>query len=190
MMKAIALAWSLAMAFGAARATGPRVVTMPDLTVPRARLPDGCVLSPAHRDVNTMRGAPWAGLPIPTNPWTGTDRRTAALIRDRMEGPARAPDGPPLDARERSQFQLHLADAVEEAYAAIYMQAERERVVVYALRFAAGQRPLARQSGARGGDPKVVRVSMGSTVAVVSGDGGACFQAVAAYVKSHATEGE
>jgi len=44
----------------------------------------------------------------------------AVTIRQRVEGPAPQPDGPPLDRRTASRYFLALADGVEEAYAALF----------------------------------------------------------------------
>jgi hypothetical protein len=177
-----------AIAPGVAQSVLPSPVMMQDLTVPHERLPAGCALSPVESmplDGHRFRGGLWAGLPIPTNPWTGTDRRIVASIRERMAAPILAPDGPPLTARELSSYRLRLADGVEEAYAAIYLQSEPELIVVYASRFAGPERPDDRPSDTRASrNPRVIRMTIGPIVAVVQGDGGQCFQAVEAYLKT------
>jgi hypothetical protein len=94
-----------------------------DLTVPADRLPTGCGLSPSpsmRTGDNTMRAGSWAGLPISSNPWIGTDRAIVASIVERAVDPPRIPDGPPPTPRESARFRLRLADDVEEAYAAVY----------------------------------------------------------------------
>src|SRR5687768_14259440 len=142
---------SIAMTSDAAQSSGSRVVTMQELTVPPERLPTGCVLSPAQSvrlEGNRVRGRNWAGLPIPTNPWAGTDAPLIASIRERVDGPVLMPDGPPLTARQSARYRLHLAEGVEEAYAAIYTQegpAEfepRDVIVVYGLRFPDAERAV------------------------------------------------
>jgi hypothetical protein len=189
MIKVTALAFSIAMTSGVSQNAPPRVTAMQELTVPGDRLPAGCALSPGdsiQADGNRVRGRGllW-GLPIPTNPWTGTDRRIVASISERVHGPIMAPDGPPLTARELARFRSQLADGVEEAYAASYTQGESQVAVVYAARFSSTERPDDRQSGRRAStDPRVVRVEIGPIIALVSGDGGQCFQAVGAYLKS------
>lgn len=188
MLKAIVLAMSITVAPGAAQVILPRPVTMQDLTVPKERLPAGCALSPADSvalEGNRVQGGLWTGLPITTNPWAGTDRRAVASIRERMEGPAMLPDGPPLTAREFSRYRLQLADPVKEAYAAIYKQSEPEPILVYALWFLSTERPADRSSDTPPSkNPRVIRMAIGPIVTVVHGDGGHCFQAVGAYLKS------
>ena len=183
MVKGIILAIYVAIAPGVIQSVVPRSVSMNDLTVPQDRLPAGCTLSPTasvHLDGNRVRGGLWAGLPIPTNPWTGGDRQVVASIRERMAGPTLVPDGPPPTAREISGYRLRLADGVEEAYAAIYlMQSEPTLIVVYASRFADTKRPFYPPSTASNH-----RFEIGPIDAVVSGDGGQCSQAVEAYLKS------
>src|SRR5712691_1805294 len=115
MIKALILAMSVATTVSASQTASPPIVTMRDLTLPEERLPVGCALSPApsvHLDGSRVRFGLWAGFP--TNPWIGTDRRLMASIRELVDGPAAAPDGPPLDARELSRYLGQLADGVEE----------------------------------------------------------------------------
>jgi hypothetical protein len=186
MVKGIIVAMSIALAPGVIQSVLPHPVSMNDLTVPQDRLPAGCTLSPTdsvHLDGNRIRGGLWAGLPIPSNPWTGTDRPIIASIRERMDGPPVQPDGPPLDRRAASSYRLLLADGVEEAYAAIYlMQSDPTLIVVYASRFAATRRPFYHSRAASNH-----RFEIGSIDAVVSGDGGQCSLAVEAYLKSLAS---
>jgi hypothetical protein len=96
MLKEIVLAMSIAIAPDMAQSVLPRSISINDLTVPPDRLPAGCTLSPSdsvHLDGNRIRGGLWAGLPIASNPWTGTDRPIVAFIRERMDGPPLEPDG-------------------------------------------------------------------------------------------------
>jgi hypothetical protein len=61
-----------------------------DLTVPADRLPTGCGLSPSpwiRSSDNRVRSGLWAGLPISSNPWTGTDRAIVASIVERVIDP-------------------------------------------------------------------------------------------------------
>ena len=181
----ISIASASCAAHGVVQTVLPRPVTMKDLTVPKERLPAGCSLSPVAEVVvgNRGRGGLWADLPIPTNPWSGTDRMVVASIRERMDGPTLVPDGPPPTAREVSRYRLQLADGVEEAYAAIYlMQSEPKLIVVYGLRFAAAGRPFypPRKASSH-------RFEIGPLDVVVSGDGGQCSQAVEAYLKALGT---
>jgi hypothetical protein len=172
---------------GVAQSVPPRPVTIQDLTVPKERLPTGCGLSPTAYVVegNRVTGGLWAGLEIPTNPWTGTARRVIASIREHMDGPSLVPDGPPPTARELSRYRLLLADGVEEAYAAIYTQSDTNPIVVSALRFAVTERPFSPPHDEQASNH---RVEIGPFDAVVSGDNGQCSQAVEAYLESLARE--
>src|SRR4029453_11743185 len=85
----------------------PKPIATQDLTVPKDRLPDGCSLKTieAGRQENCTSAqgrpiipplAPTPPLPPPgvtTNPWIGTDRRTLAWLRQRVDGysPLRLP---------------------------------------------------------------------------------------------------
>jgi hypothetical protein len=182
------LAMSIPMASSAAIGVLPRLTAMQELTVPKARLPAGCALSPApsvHLDGNTIRGGLWAGLPIATNPWAGSDASLMASLREHLDPPL-LPDGPPLSRGESARYRLRLADDIEEAYAAIYLQSESSPlVVVYGLRFASAEMALEFWGHARASrNPRAVGIAIGPIVAVIEGDGGQCFQAVGAYVKS------
>jgi hypothetical protein len=196
-LKTLALASSLVV-FGVSsgasqRQSVTRAATMQDLTVPQERLPAGCALAPkdaVRLDDGRVRSGLWAGLRIPTNPWAGSERPIVVSIRERMAAPARMPDGPPLSKREASRFRMQLADGVEEAYAAIYRQSDSnaEPIVVYASKFTDGRPPerpsVTRASAAE--NPRLMRVTIGSIDAFVTGDGGPCFQAVGAHLKSRA----
>src|SRR5262249_41271614 len=121
----------------ASQAPPPRVISMQELTVPSERLPSNCALSPApsvQLDGGRIRGGLWAEFP--TNPWIGADRRLMASIRQRIDGPAGLPDGPPLDAKALSRYLGQLADGVEEGYGAVYLQSATDLITVRALRFA------------------------------------------------------
>ena len=186
MIKVLIAATSAAIAVCASQTARPRIVNMRDLTVPAERLPAGCALSPSPSvrvDQSRLVGR-WAGFP--TNPWIGTDRQLMASVREIVEGPVAFPDGPPLDAKQLFRYLGQLADGVEEAYGAVYMQSDAYPIVVRAIRLAPGEKPsaLARPSDARlSRNPGIVRVAIGQIVAIVSGDG-ECFQAVGAYLKS------
>jgi hypothetical protein len=110
-----------------------------------------------------------------------------AEIRELVDGPAAVPDGPPPGAKELSRYIGQLANGLEEAYAAVYLQSDAAPIMVRAVRFTPSEQYA---SNARPGDTRVsrsparVRVELGRIVAVVTGDGGACFQAVAAYLQA------
>jgi hypothetical protein len=187
MLKTIVLAMSIAFLSGTAPSFRPQLVKMLELTVPAERLPAGCVLSTndtARRDGTRVRSRNWAGLGIPSNPWAGTDRPLVASIRQRME-PTVTPDGPPPSRSDAASFRLHFADGVEEAYAAIYEQSETELIVVYASRFASSDKAVeSRSYSGWSNNPRVIRVAMGLTVAMVHGESGPCFNAVGAHLRS------
>lgn len=123
-----------------------------------------------------------AGLPISSNPWTGTDRAIVAAIQERVIDPPPIPDGPPTTKSELARFRLRLADGVEAAYAAIYTDGSPHLITVYAVRYAdASQLPSQRRSGR--GRPANLRLTSDRTVLVVSGEDGACLKAVGARVK-------
>jgi hypothetical protein len=172
------------------QSAGRPLVTLQELSVPHERLPAGCAVSPSDTvrvDGNRVQSGLWAGLPIDTNPWIGTDRHVIATIRERMDGPVLTADGPPPTARQLSQYRLQLADGVEEAYAAVYGQAEpgQQPIAVYGLRFSGAEGAVDRASLRRASEnPRVIRLAIGPVFVVLHGDGGQCFQAVGAYMKS------
>ena len=167
MFKLIVLATSIASVSCAVRSVPTRPVTMLNLTLPQTALPTGCGLSPASSviDGNKVTGGLWAGLPISTNPWTGTARPIVASIRSRMDGLPLGPDAPlenaapPLSAAE--------APSVWRRIAAVYrMQSDPQLIVVLALRFAATEKPFYPLSNRRTSEHRVV---IGQLHAVVSG---------------------
>ena len=165
-----------------ASAAHGQLQVLTELTVPRSRLPTGCQLVPSptqHLAGSQVRVGVWAGLPIPTNPWTGTDRRTVAAIRERVDPPPLTPDPPALDSRGEAAFRLRLADGVEEAYAAVYGSEEPFLVVVLATRFGNDANDLT-PSTAR--NPSVARFVSGRTLIGISGEQSRCFGAVVDYV--------
>jgi hypothetical protein len=190
---ALIIATSLLIPGAAAQnvqSAGRPPITLPELTVPQERLPAGCNITPSDTvrlDGNRVESGLWTGLPIDKNPWMGTDRHVIATIRARMDGPPLTPDGPPLTGRLLAQYRLRLADGVEEAYAAVYRQAERGQalLLVYAARFSGAQAPV-EQSSLRLApeNPGIVRLQTASVVVVLHGDGGQCFQAIGEYLKS------
>jgi hypothetical protein len=161
-------------------------IAVTDLTVPTDRLPDGCSASAAPAEQvsgNRVRGGLWAGLNIPTNPWSGTDRRTIADIRQRVDPSSRLPDGPPLGGGQLAEYHLKLADGVEEGYAAIYRWAGTpDLVTVYGLRLTATESFEAFPAPRKATDAST-RIAVGQIVAVASGHG-VCFDAISDYLKS------
>ena len=101
MLKAILVAIARGMSLSIAQQSGRPLIEVQALTVPAWRLLQDCALSP--RSVLTAadtRPANWAGLKIPTNPWTGSNKPLLATIRERSGGTAQPPDGPPLTTRQ------------------------------------------------------------------------------------------
>jgi hypothetical protein len=152
------------------------------LTVPPDRLaPTGCALSPAptaRLSGKQVRGGFWAGLPISSNPWIGTDPKAVVAIRERVVSSPPPPDGPPLSVAQLTRFRLQLADDIEEAYAAVYADASPALVTVHAVRFketAVPPRTATRDAGPHYFD-------LGRTVVVVSGEVTDCFNVVRTHV--------
>jgi hypothetical protein len=163
-------------------------IQLSDLTVPTDQVDSRCAFpaAPTLRvDAHLMRGGLWANLPIPTNPWAGTDPYVIASIRERVNPPV-VPDAPPMTSREAARFRILLAEGIEEAYAAVYVQSELDPlVVVYGLRFKKKQEAIDFWRATRPTiDPRSVGIAMDQLVILVTGDGGYCFQKVAAHVRT------
>jgi hypothetical protein len=182
----IAIGISFASAFGVTQNLPARPIALQDLTIPKDHLPASCALPPGdsnRQPDGRISGGQWAGLPITTNPWMGTDRRVIASIRDRVDPPPPVTDAP-LTAAEASRYFLRLADGVEEGYAAVYLQeGSNDSVVVSALKFAATERPFYTSTDAKASPRPTTRIEIGPIVAVVTGSG-ECFQALEAYLRS------
>jgi hypothetical protein len=196
----IVFASGLADTSAVAQSVPTRSVTLQELTVPQDRLPEGCtlkVIEPSRREV---LATPAAGVQtvrfvsstssmqprgVTLNPWTGTDRRILAELRQRVDGfgPVRMPDAPPLSSSETSAMLLQFADDVAEGYAATYAQSDGREIGVWAVRFATAvppdrsPLPLGRRSSARTFDIGLIR-------ATLLGDNGACAAAIETHVKS------
>lgn len=143
------------------------------LTLPASERPDGCVLDASRGDA--------IGLPLTSNPWYGSERRSMAAIRERLAPPLTPiPDGPPLNARDTAAFRLHFADDVDLAYRAMY-GSSNEVIVVMALRFL--DETQARDAARRKGLLRVGRLVVG-----VSGGTSDCHAAVVARVRKLMTD--
>jgi|RhiMetdeSRZDD1v2_1073273.scaffolds.fasta_scaffold501089_2 hypothetical protein len=159
--------------------------SLADLTVPSEQLPSGCTLSPSptlRSGDNQVRTGLWTGLPISSNPWTGSDRAIVVAIHERVIDPPPIADGPPPTKRELAQFRLRLADGVEEAYAAIYTDDASHIITVNAVRYTDAPPPSFSRNAARD-RPGNLRLTLDRTVLGVSGNEGACFLAIAARVR-------
>jgi len=185
-MKAIPeriLVLSILLVLGTPGAQGQNEIDLATLTVPQSRLVPGCALSASPTvslGGNQIRGGLWAGLP--RNPWTGVERSIVADIRESVAASPLLSDGPPLSRADLTRFRVQLAEDVEEAYAAIYTDAGTHLVTVHGVRFNSAPVPNPPQRGnsMSGGS---VRMARGRTVVAVFGEGGQCFNAVAAYVR-------
>jgi hypothetical protein len=109
----------------------------------------------------------WAGFTA--NPGIGTERRLIASIRELVDGPIAVPDGPPLDAKGLSSYYGQLANGVEAAYGAVYLQSDADLITVQALKFAPGEQ-LSRKVNSSD-SPAITRVAIGPIVAIVTGQG-------------------
>jgi hypothetical protein len=124
--------WLAAPLFALTVACGP--VTWESL----AEVPDACAVTPSPTErmaVNGLRSGLWGSLPIETNPWTGTDRRAIARIREIMYGGPEMPDGPPLSPRELNAYSQRSADDVEQAFVAFFLEKDGSPTTMSALKF-------------------------------------------------------
>lgn len=173
-------AMSAAVCVGAAA----QATSLEDLPVPSNLLTADCVIpsTPAVRvEPDRVRTGLWAGLPIDRNPWIGSDRAVTATIRERIDPPARMPDGPPLSPSELVRYRLRLADGVERSYAAVYATTDDELVTVYALEFPTKQDADRFRADLRL-SPPADAFTLSRMVVVVSGPRNACRTAVAEHM--------
>lgn len=155
-----------------------------DLAIDSASLRTPCRLAPApSRPANGTRVVTglWAGLPIRTNPWIGTDASILSAIRMRMGAALTSPDGPPLTPAQNTRYLSHLADGVAEGFAAIYDDGGTDVTAVYALRFIdpSGAGEFAASLRGKGSAPLVIR---GDVVARVVGGGSGCAAQLATHL--------
>jgi hypothetical protein len=153
------------------------VVDIRQLTVPPVQLPAGCTLAPApseRLDEGRVRIGLWAGFPA--NPWSGSDRRVIASMRQAVTGGSLPgePDGPPMNDAERARYANRAADGVDEGYGAVYQQQDGALIVVRALRYEPASVPIVETPAG----PGQRRVVIGAVLAVASGPSGPCFDAV------------
>ena len=145
-------------------ATAP--VTMDALTLPVARLPEGCALAKytAHR----------------SNPWLGTDEPTIGRLRQQFSAPVPLPDAPPVSRRDEARYYVRAAEGIVEGYSASYALEEHAVTQVVALRFASTAD--ADLWPGRSQRLRFDRFAMGPLVAVVYGASGPCRQAIVAHL--------
>src|SRR5262249_22580328 len=171
---------------------GLLIAALGDLTVPSDRLPQGCALSPSasvRESANRVRGGLWAGLPIRSNPSTSSEPSVIAAIRVRITGPLVTRDPPALSEHGLARFQLQLADGIDEAYAAVYLEFEtQELVTLYGLRFAeasAADEFWNNTAARTRKSPRVTGVLLGPIVAFgIGSPDNACLTAVASHLTS------
>jgi hypothetical protein len=171
--------------------TSPDAIKLQDLTVANEQLPKGCALaaSPTVRlSEKRVLGGLWAGLPIDSNPWIGTDRNVLARIREHMYGPPRLPDAPP-NAKAAAAYARHLVDNVSAGYAAFYQDVGPDGIAIYALTFTSDE-PLRDPSTAPPKNPPtsdtrlVSWITLDKTVVLVVGDRGHCADVIQTKVQS------
>lgn len=165
----------------AQNASPPRTTAMQALTVPAARLPEGCGLQaiPANAGAWTPGGpVPSTSHPagITANPWLGTDKRRLSELRQVVERHlVRVPDALPITREQRSAFALGWADGVAEGYVATYSEFGNT-IQVQAIRFDAAPDLLF--------PPRVVQFEIGLIRAALSGPVGPCRKAIETYLKT------
>lgn len=178
--------WSVATGI----AQEPSVRTLHALTVPAARLPDGCrppqppegrrIVDPVRRTLTVSMGGN-SGLPGVT-----TDRAAVAAIRARIDPAPRLPDAPP-DRAESVRISQRWVEHVIDGYRASYVMEDESHVDVFAIRFDDAARVLPSLTGGNfSRAPRVAsRIVRGPIVAVVSATARTpCFEAVDGYIRS------
>ena len=180
------------LATGAAAALSQSRPLATTLAVPASALPSGCALQPPAPSVApTSFGMSAVDIMrwslFPTNPWSGSERKTVAEVRKAIDSTPRVvPDGPPPDARSAAAFELRWADNILEAYRAVYSSNGSE-VQVLAVMFndekLVTPEPLSETVGRRPGATS--RIVRGATVIRVSAPTPTeCFRAIRAYMES------
>jgi hypothetical protein len=195
-MRLVVLLMGAVSISGTAQGVLPKPIATQDLTVPKDRLPNGCILktiqppgliptSESGRQTIHVTG-PTPSLQPPgvtTNPWIGTDRRTLAWLRQRVDGygSLRLPDGPPLSASEAAAMSARFADGVDQGYAATYVQSTPRDLAVHAVRFAAApEKPLDLSRDRT----YTLILDIGLIRVGLLGDNGPCSTAIETYLRS------
>ena len=177
-------------------------VTLADLTVPADKLPAGCalkVIQPSRQEaISTTPGGgrlmriivatPSLQPPgITANPWSGTDGKPVAWLRQSVDGySARLPDGPPLTERQANAMFLRFAEGVESAYSATYtyttasVYPESRDLAVHAVQFAPGVQSSRRFSYTS----DALVIERGRIRAIFKGDRGPCATAIEKHLTS------
>ena len=158
-------------------------VPLERLTVPPGRLPAECQLAQPPQPARLPNGnvafpsAALPGLRDSQNPWIGTDAPSLAALWELMEGHPGVPDAAPLDRRGAAQYQLRRAEGVERGYRATYTQPSGS-ILVLGLQMNESARAHASSL------TKGRRVDLGTVVATVLGQPGACVNAIEAHLSS------
>jgi len=166
------------------------------LTVPTVALPSGCALTPPQTPSPAAGARAGAvvivssGSRFPSNPWSGTDRKTVAAVHMAVDGARERPlpDVPPTTPRDTAAAELKWAENILEAYHAAYTAVDGYQVEVFAVTFndvklATAPEPLsAMLNPPRGPTTRIVR---GTTAIRVSASTSTdCFGAVRRYIES------
>ena len=166
--------------------SGPALIT---LTVPAARLPEGCRLAPLAPeppplppvvlpDGTVVSRSSTAVRQFPSNPWFGDDYKYIAKVRPSFDAVPQMPDGPPLENSDAVRLKAKLKGEIAEAYRASYQTEFSGVVDVSAVRYS---------------DPKWVasnrphsnRFVRGSVVILINGNPqGECFKAIRTHIES------
>ena len=184
---------ALAISIGAAGASSgqePAPRTLHALTVPEARLPEGCGFGPkptALREVDPVSGRVHISLGGDNGwPFVTTSPAQMAAIRHRIDPVSvRLPDAPP-DAAEAARLRARWVEHVIDAYRASYLTRDGERVEVAAIRFDDASR-VSRAAAWEVPQPSAAyrRIVRGAIVAVISARTRTpCFDAIDAHIRS------
>lgn len=139
--------------------------------MPVQQLPPDCTPAPAPsiHEGHRLRSNLWGNLPLPHNPWAGSDPLLMMLVRERVE-PAPAAGG----SRDKTEIIRQKTEGIEEAYAAYYLSGRDTLVEVLAIRHAS---PDARRP------TREHHLLVGRYLVAHTGDGGPCHQAVVAHLR-------
>jgi hypothetical protein len=135
---------------------------MSSLTVPTARLPEGCSLAQS------------AGQRAAPNPWMGNEPARLTEARKAVEPwSVRVPDALPMSQAAERTFTQQAVAGLVEGYKAVYLEFGNT-IIVQAIRFERAPEPLL--------PPRDVPLELGLIRAKVSGPMGPCRKAIEAYL--------
>ena len=173
------------------------------LTVPAARLPEGCRLTPPpppptptptpDPDSDAIVRPVMPRHPeLPSNPWFGTDFKYILMIRPAFNSTPlfRMPDGPPLEPEAAARLRSKLTGDIAEAYSASYEIPDKGHVNVMAVRYvdakwATPEAPAGTIGAARSRFVETTRIVRGSTVILVTGTPQhECLNVIRSYIQT------